>query len=64
MIWAFDVDQRSAMTSPAGSPPRRSQRELLLRPIGRTVYWMPPYCLTEDEMELLASRTLEIVACA
>jgi adenosylmethionine-8-amino-7-oxononanoate aminotransferase len=37
---------------------------MLLRPSGRTVYWMPPYCLTEDEMEMLASRTLEIVSCA
>ena len=39
-------------------------RELLLRPIGRTVYWMPPYCVSDDEMELLATRTLEIVDCA
>ena len=39
-------------------------REMLLRPIGRTVYWMPPYCLKPDEMEILASRTMEIVACA
>ena len=40
------------------------RREMLLRPIGRTVYWMPPYCLAPDEMEMLASRTLEIVECA
>ncbi len=40
------------------------QRELLLRPIGRTIYWMPPYCLSDDEMTLLAARTLDIVACA
>jgi len=39
------------------------RRELLLRPIGRTVYWMPPYCIARDEMEMLASRTLEIVEC-
>jgi hypothetical protein len=25
---------------------------------------MPPYCLAQDEMEILASRTLEIVTCA
>ena len=40
------------------------QRELLLRPIGRTIYWMPPYCLSDDEMTLFAARTLDIVACA
>jgi len=35
--------------------------ELLLRPIGRTMYVMPPYILTDDEMQLLATRTLAIV---
>jgi adenosylmethionine-8-amino-7-oxononanoate aminotransferase len=34
---------------------------LLLRPIGRTVYLMPPYILTDDEMALLATRTQAIV---
>ena len=36
-------------------------RELLLRPIGRTVYFMPPYVVSDDEFALLAARTLEIV---
>jgi adenosylmethionine-8-amino-7-oxononanoate aminotransferase len=36
----------------------------LLRPIGNTVYWMPPYVLDAADAELLAERTLEIVACA
>jgi adenosylmethionine-8-amino-7-oxononanoate aminotransferase len=36
-------------------------RELLLRPIGRTVYFMPPYILTDDEFALLCARTLDIV---
>ncbi|MDQ6917098.1 MAG: adenosylmethionine--8-amino-7-oxononanoate transaminase [Pseudomonadota bacterium] len=63
MIWAFDVatardDFARWFAAEALS------RELLLRPIGRTVYWMPPYCITDDEMEMLASRTLEIVECA
>jgi adenosylmethionine-8-amino-7-oxononanoate aminotransferase len=31
----------------------------LLRPIGNTVYFMPPYILTDSEMDLLATRTLE-----
>jgi len=63
MIWAFDMaierdDFARWFTAEA------LRREMLLRPIGRTVYWMPPYCLAQDEMEILASRTLEIVACA
>jgi adenosylmethionine-8-amino-7-oxononanoate aminotransferase len=36
-------------------------RGILLRPIGRTVYFMPPYVITDDEFALLAARTLEIV---
>lgn len=33
------------------------QHELLLRPIGNTVYIMPPYILSDNEIELLVSRT-------
>jgi adenosylmethionine-8-amino-7-oxononanoate aminotransferase len=33
---------------------------LLLRPIGRTVYMMPPYILDNDEIDLLATRTLAV----
>ncbi len=66
MIWAFEV-----VDGPSGERDNFARwfagealtRELLLRPIGRTVYWMPPYCLGQDEMEILASRTLDIVAC-
>jgi adenosylmethionine-8-amino-7-oxononanoate aminotransferase len=36
------------------------QREVLLRPIGTTVYLMPPYVLDTAELEWLAARTLEI----
>jgi len=67
MIWAFEV----AIGRDGGRDDfarwfaaEALRREMLLRPIGRTVYWMPPYCLTPDEMEILASRTMEIVACA
>jgi len=39
-------------------------RELLLRPIGRTVYFMPPYIVDDAAFELLVARTLEIVDAA
>jgi len=39
-------------------------RELLLRPIGRTVYLMPPYIVTDAEFELLVTRTAEILDAA
>jgi adenosylmethionine-8-amino-7-oxononanoate aminotransferase len=39
-------------------------RELLLRPIGRTVYLMPPYIVTDAEFELLATRVAGILDAA
>ncbi len=63
MIWAFDVDSGRTDFS-RWCFAQALDRELLLRPIGKTVYWMPPYVLDDDEMALLSERTLEIVACA
>ena len=34
------------------------QKELLLRPIGTTVYWMPPFVLSDEEIAMLGERTL------
>lgn len=56
MIWAFDVaadagfGQRYATAALA--------RGLLLRPIGNTVYLMPPYILDDDTATWLARQTL------
>src|SRR5690606_40950435 len=33
------------------------ERGVLLRPLGDVLYWMPPYCITEDELQLLADVT-------
>jgi adenosylmethionine-8-amino-7-oxononanoate aminotransferase len=60
MIWAFEVETRHEHVG------RRIfeealARELLLRPIGNTVYFMPPYTITEEELALLVDRTVEIV---
>jgi adenosylmethionine-8-amino-7-oxononanoate aminotransferase len=58
MIWAFDVD--TSDTTFARTFYRAAlERELLLRPIGNTVYFMPPYIIGEDEIDLLVARTLE-----
>ncbi|MGA0023647.1 MAG: adenosylmethionine--8-amino-7-oxononanoate transaminase [Burkholderiales bacterium] len=58
MIWAFEVDCAgdgySRRLFEAGLV-----RELLLRPIGNTVYFMPPYVISDAEMDLLAERTLD-----
>ena len=61
MIWAFEV----ASAAPDFSRrffERALGRELLLRPIGNTVYFMPPYVIADEEIALLTRRTLEIVA--
>ena len=60
MIWAFDVDTDDPL-SRAEFYQAALERELLLRPIGNTVYFMPPYVIGEDEIDLLVARTLEIL---
>nr|WP_211517322.1 adenosylmethionine--8-amino-7-oxononanoate transaminase [Pseudoduganella buxea] len=59
MIWAFDaegVDKAFARRFFANA----TQNELLLRPIGATVYLMPPYILDDGDIALLAERTLAV----
>jgi adenosylmethionine-8-amino-7-oxononanoate aminotransferase len=60
MIWAFEVESSRA-DFPRWFFTEALAREILLRPIGNTVYFMPPYIITDDEFALLATRTLEIV---
>jgi adenosylmethionine-8-amino-7-oxononanoate aminotransferase len=36
-------------------------REFMLRPIGNTVYFMPPYVTDDSAFGMLVERTLEIV---
>jgi adenosylmethionine-8-amino-7-oxononanoate aminotransferase len=60
MIWAFEVDTGDAAFA-RNFHQRALAKELLLRPIGNTVYFMPPYVITEEEIALLTSRTLELL---
>lgn len=60
MIWAFEVE------SPHADFAQRCymlalQKELLLRPIGKTIYFMPPYVITEPEMDHLLLTTVALV---
>jgi adenosylmethionine-8-amino-7-oxononanoate aminotransferase len=60
MIWAFEV----ADAAPGFARKFFEQgltRGLLLRPIGSTVYFMPPYVINEEEIRMLVSGTLEIL---
>jgi adenosylmethionine---8-amino-7-oxononanoate aminotransferase len=60
MIWAFDVDT----DDPAFARKfyhSALERELLLRPIGNTVYFMPPYVITDADMDFLVIRALDVL---
>jgi len=61
MIFAFD-----AMPATSEGFARRFftnalEQEILLRPIGNTVYMMPPFILSDEEIALLATRTLTVL---
>ena len=63
MVWAFDAvvdDPGQAATFSRRFFTAALARGLLLRPIGRTVYLMPPYILSDEETELLAARTRSV----
>ena len=55
MIWAFEVTSVDPQFS-RNFYQAALTHGLLLRPIGNTVYFMPPYVLGEDEMVLLAEQ--------
>lgn len=60
-LFAFDValEGDAARTFSRRFFANALERELLLRPIGTTVYLMPPYILSDDEIDWLAARTHE-----
>jgi len=61
MIWAFDVD----LPADGGFPRRffeaALQHGLLLRPIGNTVYLMPPYVLDDEAIAYLARQLPQVL---
>jgi len=60
MIWAFDVesdDPAFARKFYQGA----LARGLLLRPLGNTVYFMPPYLIDEENMDFLVEGTAAIL---
>ncbi len=63
MVWAFEVDTRDELFAHRFFA-RALERELLLRPLGNTVYFMPPYVIGEDETALLVARTAELLDAA
>ncbi|WP_281782011.1 adenosylmethionine--8-amino-7-oxononanoate transaminase [Lysobacter auxotrophicus] len=79
MIVAFELTRHGDKRTPFDASARiglRAYREalrrgVLLRPLGDVLYWMPPYCVDDDALQLLADTTraaidhaIEEAACA
>ena len=60
MIFAFDVMTQNALFA-RQCYQAATKQGLLLRPIGSTVYWMPPYTITEAEIDFMVEATLTAV---
>jgi adenosylmethionine-8-amino-7-oxononanoate aminotransferase len=63
MIFAFDVVTQNTLFS-RQSYQAGVEQGLLLRPIGNTVYFMPPYTITEAEIDFMISATQRVVQAA
>ena len=60
MIWAFDVETQDPLF-PSRFYGAALDKGLLLRPLGNTVYFMPPYVIDEDQMDTLVEGTCAIL---
>ena len=69
MVVAFELTRDGGRDTPfdpslrVGLHAYRKALELgvVLRPLGDTLYWMPPYCVDDAELELLAGVTREVI---
>ena len=67
MIWACDAvigDSAAAAGFSRRFALEAARRELLMRPIGNTIYLMPPYILDAQEADWLGRRIYEVFATA
>jgi adenosylmethionine-8-amino-7-oxononanoate aminotransferase len=75
MIVAFELAREGRRGASSGSRPfdpslrvglrayrAALERGVVLRPLGDIVYWMPPYCIDDAQLELLARTTAEAIA--
>ncbi|MFZ3088734.1 MAG: adenosylmethionine--8-amino-7-oxononanoate transaminase [Methylotenera sp.] len=63
MIFAFDVSTQNAQFSKQCYQVGIN-RSLLLRPIGNTVYFMPPYTITAAEIDFMINTAYDVVTVA
>jgi adenosylmethionine---8-amino-7-oxononanoate aminotransferase len=60
MIWAFEVENQCSNFAQHIFT-EGLKRELLLRPLANTIYFMPPYVISTQEIDLLVERTLDVL---
>ena len=60
MIWAFDVITKNPNFT-RDSYVAALSNGLLIRPIGNTVYFMPPYTITETEIDFMIAATVKVL---
>jgi adenosylmethionine-8-amino-7-oxononanoate aminotransferase len=58
MIWAFDIATKNPQFSKQFYQAALAQG-VLLRPIGNTIYFMPPYTITDDELDFMLQATVK-----
>ena len=69
MIVAIELAADARTRTPFAASERRGlrayrhalSRGVVLRPLGDVLYWMPPYCVGEEELSLLAQVTREAI---
>jgi adenosylmethionine-8-amino-7-oxononanoate aminotransferase len=67
MIAAIELVRDKATREPFPAMERRGlrvyrhglERGVVLRPLGNVVYFMPPYCITPDEIDLMVDVAIE-----
>jgi len=72
MIAAIELVKDKATREPFPAAERRGLRvyrhglenEMLLRPLGNVVYFMPPYCITEEEIDRMVGVAVQGIECA
>ena len=60
MVFAFDVFTQNSLFS-RQCYQLAVQNDLILRPIGNTVYWMPPYTINDEEIDFMVNKTYQVV---
>ena len=60
MIWAFEVETKDPAFSRNFFKQSLNQA-LILRPLGNTVYFMPPYIINNEEMNFLVKGILQVL---